>query len=297
VGVLDKLADQIEFPGVDWSSLSAKFGMPAEEVVYEHVFSYQDEYLNPIFDRVSAKLQNIHLTWDPGVAVSSEELHLALAAWDRVKQDMVDVSRVALDAIKVNFNAMLSPEEELQMERADFQATISAVWLSVMYGVLAHRRAVFQLDDVAGKDIMSNADQLVQICGAVEFLYDSGALDPLKKETAATGALPLVGVAVIAVASVVAIATIAYCLVMWKHIAAVNKQMDKLCSEGLKQGDPELLDRCESLARANKIALENPMKGLGESIGTWLVVGLGAYLLVLTAPALAELAKRKASTS
>lgn len=302
MGILEELASAVSFPSVDWEALSQKFGMPPKDVVYKEAFSYQREYLDPVFDRVLAKLENIKLTWDLGRAATKADIAFAVDAWHRVREDTLDVSDAVLSALQHNIDSIMGSEDELRVGKEDFRALISSIWMSTMYGVLAHRKGLYQLDLVSSQDIMANADRLMQTCGALEFLYDSGALDSLRKATAVqseaiqpTGALPAVAVVVIAVSSALAIAAIAYVVLSWQQIAAVNKQMAMFCDEGLKQGDTDLLDRCERLAKANQISVQDPLKGVGSSIGTWLVVGFGTYLLFLSAPTLVEMASKKAA--
>ena len=293
-------------PGIDWEALEAKWGIPREEVVYHldpsteaadgGMFDYIDQIL-AAKDRAEAQINQIQLSFqvEDNPATAENELQEALVAYKAVRSGVTDVGRSLLQSLEEGA-AQVIAGEELHMSRNDYRAFITNMWVTALYGAVAHAEALMQLEDVAPEDIVESADLVCRALNGLAMLGEEGALDPLKPQAA--GAVPIGVVVALSVAGVIAVGIIAWMVIAIQKQGSFNKIADLVCTDALVGGDPERLKRCERLAAMNKVALnppDEPFKGLAMAA---LMIS-GAYVLFLSAPHIAKMlgAKTRGKTA
>jgi hypothetical protein len=143
-------------------------------------------------------------------------------------------------------------------------------------------------------------------------MAELGVLDPLKdpatssaaaSEEVATQGLGAVPVAVVvAIAAVVGVGLIAWCIVEVIKQQATNRAIELICQEAVKTGDQADLDRCLELVKINKTSQNGgPLGDLAVSLGqAALMIGVG-YAIFMVAPLvvrmLSDKQTRKASAA
>lgn len=308
--LLEKIAAEVspELGSVDWDALEAEFRMPRAEVVYHTgtagqadggLFAYQ-EYINAAYNRANASLANIRLTWqiEDNPATSENEIKLSMEAWEKVQKETVAIGDTVLHALRSNIQ-FLSTDKEFVVEKELLRAMVSSTYMTCLYGAVAHAKGIMQLSDVAPEDIINSADSITKTFNALAQMADMGVLDPLKdsaapavtppvatEEVVSTQGLGAVPVAVVvAIAAVVGVGLIAWCIIEVVKQQATNRAIDLMCQEAVKSGEQADLDRCLELVKINKTSQQGgPLGDLAISLGqAALMIGVG-YAIFMFAP-------------
>ena len=328
--LLEKIAAEVspDLGSVDWDALEAELRIPREEVVYHTgtpgqanggLFKYQ-EYINEAYNRANASLANIRLTWqiEDNPATSENEIQLAMEAWEQVQNETVAIGDTVLHALRSNIE-FLSTDKEFVVEKELLRAMVSSTYLTCLYGAVAHAKGILQLSDVAPEDIIKSADSITKTFNALAQMADMGVLDPLKDASApavtnpaiateevvvdSTQGLGAVPVAVVvAIAAVVGVGLIAWCIIEVVKQQATNRAIDLMCKEAVKSGEQADLDRCLELVKINKTSQNGgPLGDFARSLGdAALMVAIG-YGIFMFAPILVRMLSdrqtRKASAT
>ncbi len=285
---IEKLARAMDpvLSGVDWDKLTKLFNLTPEEIVYNvedkshgdvPVWQYQTD-MKAAYAKAKSYVDQINLPWEIGTTD-------ALLAWNKVKDAAVGPSESALKAMDSKIS-VLPIANAFHISSNDLSATVASMYISSMYSLVMHQNLILQRNLVDAHEIVDNADDITKAFNAISYLFESGALDALKKNQVKGLGLPVIVGVIIVIAAVAAIGAIAWTMVATKKIASFNKQMDAVCGEAIKTKDKDLLDACLKLADMSKVATDGGPTNFGPmgEIQKLLWAGLGAYLIFLAAP-------------
>jgi hypothetical protein len=305
LSLLNKIAVEVSpsLGGVNWASLEAQLGMPREEIVYDidakptaGVFLYVED-IRAAKARADRALQNFVFSWsvEDNPATAANEISESMAAWRAVQSESIAVGDQVLSALRAQA-PFLREDSEFLVEQEKLRAIVSSTYYTTLYGSVVHAHAFLQREDVAPEDIVQNADAIVKTFNGLAQMAEMGVLNSLMRVPATppapgvaeevvegTGAIP-VGV-VIAIAVVLAVAIIAWCIVTVSKQQEVNRALRLMCDEAARTGTTEDKDRCAELVRLSTTAdsgvpdLAGGAKSIGEA-AVMVALAYGAFMLI-----------------
>lgn len=317
MSLLKKIAKEISpsLGGIDWVRLEGEFQMPREEIVYDisgntgvgpgtaGIFRYV-EYIREAAKRAQEALQNFQFSWSvqDNPATAEDELRQAMAAWDEVQYNTIEIGDRVLAALRANVETL--GDNPLVVEKEQLRAVISSTYYTAVYGAVVHVNAFLQRSDVAPEDIVKNADDIVKTFNGLVRLAQMGVLNPYMNAPAAapaevveeevvvegTGAIPVA--VVVAVSVVLGVAIIAWCIVAVSQQQETNRAMKLMCEEAQRTGTEEDKQKCFELAKMNITATAGgPAAGLADavkSVGEVLFMATLAYGAFMLLPPLVK---------
>lgn len=296
MSIIEKLAETIspDIPGIDWNKIVADTGATPAQIVSDitlttdgktpaGIWMYQDQ-MDKAYLRATAAVEKLDMPWDLGTVES-------MKAWDAAKNQTLGMGEMALAGLKQSIEALLPITSGLRLSKEDFRAIIASTYLTAVYGFLLHRRLTFQHMHEDPAKIIEHAESVTKAFNLIDYLFQDGTLEPLKKQ--AVGGIPPIVAGIIVILSVAVIAAVAWAMIANKKISATNRTMDKLCEKAIATKDPNLLAGCVELSKQNQVALNSGPSGFGGDIFKWVVGGVAVYLLVMMGPPIARAMESK----
>jgi hypothetical protein len=277
--------------GFPWSQMSGK---PADSI-----FTMEPgDVLQKKFKEAHDKLADLELTTDLEVLNAN-----VLRARDGVENGLLEKEAIFMSIVQSNIDKRTAIVRDpsgaaASLDREVLRYFITKTWIKNLEAATALVYGVPQQGIASGVTsadaVVSAYDQVYAGFSALEFLYDLGLLDPIKKqprivpwmrtmtvsgtrigEPVSTGII--IGTVVLTVA---AMAILAWFILEWKRLDALGDVVDATCKKATESGDQKQIELCQKLGHELAQAGTKLPGLLGLDVGIGAAVVGAAGLLV-----------------